>query len=95
MAPISAYLGQKLYYPDLKDMGSFTLFRDNREELSHPEILTHLDEEILPDTERVLLILHKELSVDTESGLNIEEIEQFENSWTSTERYYLYWVSRT
>ena len=93
MAPISAYLGRSLYYPDLGRMGSFTLFRDDRTELDRAEILAHIESKLLPQRSRVLLILHKKLKTKRD-GLKISPIAQFENSWTDTERYYLYWVEK-
>ncbi|MDJ0689150.1 MAG: hypothetical protein QNJ41_11630 [Xenococcaceae cyanobacterium MO_188.B32] len=93
MAPISAYLQRKLYYPELKRMASFTLFRAERQELEHSEILAHIESELLSDRERILLILHRKLKAEN-NNLKIEEIARFENSWTDTERYYLYWVRR-
>ena len=93
VASISAYLQRKLYYPELKRMGSFTLFRAERQELEHAEILAHIESDLLQDRERVLLILHEELSGEN-INLKIEEITRFENSWLDTERYYLYWVRR-
>ena len=93
MAPISAYLGRKLYYPELKQMGSFTLFRDERQTLEQAEILAQIESDLLQDRERVLLILHQKLKAEN-NNLQIAEIAQFENAWTDTERYYLYWVRR-
>ena len=93
MAAISTYLQRPLYYPEVQRMGSFTLFRDDRKELDHSQILAQIESDLLPEKERVLLILHKQLSAENVS-LKIEEIAKFENSWTDTERYYLYWVKR-
>ncbi len=93
MASISTYLQRKLYYPELKHMGSFTLFRAERNKLKHEEILAQIESDLLPDKERVLLILHKKLKAENKN-LQIEEITRFENSWIDTERYYLYWVKQ-
>lgn len=93
MAPISAYLQRKLYYPELKQMGSFTLFREERQTLEQAEILAQIESDLLQDRERVLLILHKKLKAEN-NNLQIAEITRFENAWTDTERYYLYWVGR-
>ena len=39
MAPISGYLNRQLYYPELKSMGSFTLFGGDREFDNHEYFL--------------------------------------------------------
>lgn len=97
ISPIAAYLNRKIYYPEVKRMGSFTLFKADRKELQHDEILEQIESELLQDRKKVLLILHKKLDEESRTltnELEIDDIMQFENSWTDTERYYLYWVRR-
>lgn len=93
MAGLAGYLNRKLYYPELKDMGSFTLFKEGRNPVKQPEILEQIDsifkQEV--DINRILLILNRRLSF-TNNNLEITPIKNFDRSWVDSERYYLYWV---
>lgn len=98
MASISGYLNRKLYYPELEDFGSFTLFggertSDNHENyMSHDQVLRQV--EILLNTQeedRILLIFHKPLEGFSES-LSIQPVQAFERSWIDSEKFYLYWA---
>jgi len=94
MAPISGYLDRQLYYPELREMGSFTLYREERREVSHAEILDQIQDliTIQKRADRVLLLLHKPLDAESET-LSIEPIREFTRAWIDTEHYYLYWVT--
>ncbi|TAE58645.1 MAG: hypothetical protein EAZ87_12605 [Nostocales cyanobacterium] len=93
MAAISGYLNRQLYYPELQTMGSFTIFNQNRKEVEQPEIFRQIYSLIneKQQTQKVLLILHKELQWQPET-LKVIPIKKFEKAWVDTERYYLYWV---
>lgn len=93
MAGLAGYLNRKLYYPELKDMGSFTLFKQGRNPVDQPEILEQIDAIFKRKVEinRILLVLNRELSF-TKNNLQITPIKNFERSWVDSERYYLYWV---
>ncbi|MGH1397553.1 MAG: hypothetical protein ACRAVC_26475, partial [Trichormus sp.] len=80
-------------YPELKDMGSFTLFKQGRNPVDQPEILEQIDAIFKRKVEinRILLVLNRELSF-TKNNLQITPIKNFERSWVDSERYYLYWV---
>ncbi len=100
MAPISGYLDRQLYYPELQDFGSFTLFGGDRESDDHKDSLSH--EEVLVQVrdllrsqnqaEKILLILHEPLETSIEA-LSTQPIEEFTRSWIASERYYLYWAT--
>lgn len=96
MAPIAGYLNRRLYYPELQGMGSFTLFREQRQMgVPHGEVLaqTYALLHNQKQRERVLLLLSEELNA-TDPRLVLEPIKAFERPHIDTERYYyLYWAT--
>ncbi|WP_414576768.1 hypothetical protein [Anabaena sp. CCY 9402-a] len=93
MAALSGYLNRKFYYPELKKMGSFTLFKQGRIPVEQAEILEQIYSLFKSEvaTKRILLILNKELKL-THNNLKISPIKNFDRAWIDSERYYLYWV---
>ncbi|MEH2420964.1 MAG: hypothetical protein V7K48_08550 [Nostoc sp.] len=95
MAALSGYLNRKFYYPELQNMGSFTLFKKGRQEIEQPEILSQINYLLKNQDEqkKILLILNKKLNVNR-NDLKIVPIKDFQRGWVDNERYYLYWVSK-
>ncbi|MGF2012314.1 MAG: hypothetical protein RMX25_012570 [Nostoc sp. DedVER01b] len=95
MAPLSGYLHRKFYYPELKQMGSFTLFKKGRTDVKQDEILSQINYLLKNQDEqkKILLILNKKLNVER-NDLKIVPIKDFKRSWLNDERYYLYWVDK-
>jgi hypothetical protein len=93
MAPLSGYLHRKFYYPQLQQMGSFTLFKKGRKDVEQDEILSQVNSLLKTQDEqkKILLILNKKLNVKR-NDLKIVPIKDFKRSWVDDERYYLYWV---
>lgn len=93
MAGISGYLNRKLYYPELQEMGSFTLFKKGRQSVEQDEVLRQISLLLKNQANRnkILLILHRELKLSRED-LKIMPIKNFERGWVDSERFYLYWV---
>ena len=96
MAALSGYLNRKFYYPERQDMGSFTLFKEGRNEVEQDEILQQVSSILhcQEERERILLILNKKKLSLSRDDLQIFPIQAFENAWTDTETYYLYWAQR-
>ena len=84
----------KFYYPETKQLGSFTLFKEGRKIVQHPEILEQISDIFLEkkDLKNILLILNNKLEI-SHSALTIKSLENFEKSWVDTEKFYLYWVT--
>ncbi|MGF1989058.1 MAG: hypothetical protein RMY62_014465 [Nostoc sp. ZfuVER08] len=95
MAALSGYLNRKFYYPELKQMGSFTLFNKNRQDVEQTEILNQINSlfQNQGNQNKILLILNKKLNVNS-NDLKITWIKDFEKNWIDSERYYLYWVDK-
>lgn len=95
MAAIAGYLNRQLYYPEIRKLGSFTLFKQGRTSVEQPEVLAQISSILnnQTDTKRILLILHKKLNV-TDKNLQITPIKSFERAWVDSERFYLYWVQK-
>ncbi|QCS50637.1 hypothetical protein FEK30_15055 [Picosynechococcus sp. PCC 11901] len=92
MAALSGYLERKFYYPELKQMGSFTLFKEPRTIVEHDEILRQIQDLLISQNiPEILLILNQELEAE-QNDLKIDKINSFERAWIDTERYHLYWV---
>ncbi|MDZ8223960.1 hypothetical protein [Nostoc sp. ChiVER01] len=93
MAPLSGYLNRKLYYPEIKKMGSFTLFKSGRQDVEQTEILSQINSLLKNQDElkKILLILNRKLNINR-NDLKIVPIKDFQRGWVDTERYYLYWV---
>ena len=96
MAALSGYLNRKFYYPELQGIGSFTLFKGDRNEVEQDETLRQVSALLNPptDQDRILLILSKHALATSRADLDIIPIQSFENAWTDTEMYYLYWAER-
>ena len=96
MAALSGYLNRKFYYPELQEMGSFTLFKGGRNEVKQDEILRQVNALLQPQEgrDRILLILNKKKLSSSRDDLQIIPIKSFEKAWTNTETYYLYWAQR-
>lgn len=93
MAPLAGYLNRQLYYPELQKMGSYTLFKDGRQDVQQTEILRQISSllETQKVNDRILLILNNKLNVN-QTDLEIIPIKEFKRAWVDSERYYLYWV---
>ena len=96
MAALSGYLNRKFYYPELQQMGSFTLFKAGRNEVKQDEILRQVSALLSSQSSggRILLILNKKKLSSSRDDLQITPIKAFENAWTNTETYFLYWAQR-
>lgn len=94
MAAISGYLDRKLYYPEIQRLGSFTLYREERQDVSQQEILNQIQGLLATDAalENILLLLHRPLETE-DMRLEIRPLREFTRAWTDTEHYYLYQVT--
>lgn len=94
MAAISGYLNRKLYYPEIQRLGSFTLYREERQDVSQAAILSQIQSLLANDSdlENILLLLHRPLETE-DQRLVIKPLQEFTRAWTDTEHYYLYQVN--
>ncbi|MBE9209944.1 hypothetical protein IQ244_26310 [Nostoc sp. LEGE 06077] len=93
MAALSGYLNRKFYYPERQTMGSFTLFKQGRQDVEQTEIFRQINS-LFKSQEvknKILLILNKKLNSNS-NDLKIVPIKNFQRAWVDSERYYLYWV---
>jgi len=100
---ISGYLDRDIYYPELKEIGSYSQW-NRRVSLDRNDTLFYIKSyfEDFPRTDRLLLILSKgsafpEMLPGDErvhGDLRIKADQRFERSWTKPERFYLYWAER-
>ena len=95
MAALSGYINRRFYYPELQQMGSFTLFKEPRKEVDHPEILRQLNVllESKSDLSKILLVSHETIEM-SEFNLQLTPIDKFEKAFIDNEVFYLYWVEK-
>jgi hypothetical protein len=91
MAPVSGYLGQKIYYPERRGLGSFVLFNSTRTEVNADEVLQQVSHLLNKRQSQILLILNYELKT-ARDDLLISPLAEFTNSLIYNEKYYLYRV---
>jgi hypothetical protein len=103
MAPLAGYLKRKIYYPQIENFGSFTLFKSSRYEVDNNIVFKQITEILKGDRllegdipSRILLILNSELDVTEMSNqlteLQLTSLKEFKRSCNEDETYYLYWV---
>lgn len=92
ISPISGYLQTQIYYPEIKKLGSFVLFNQQRKIVNDSEVLAQVSDLILQSHKPVLLILNHKLDA-SQSHLIIKPIKEFTNSFIGNEVYYLYEVN--
>lgn len=94
ISPICGYLNTKVYYPEIKSMGSFVLFTKQRKDVNDQEILDQTIS-LLKTNNQILLVLNRELNreiYNNNSAISLSSISKFTNSFMSDEKYYLYLV---
>ncbi len=97
ISPICGYLNKKVYYPEIKSMGSFVLFTKQRKDVDNQEVLTQTGSLFNQENNKILLILNRELNnelIAKNPLLQISGVSKFTNSFMSDEKYYLYLVSQ-
>ena len=93
ISPISGYLGKKIYYPEIKDYGSYVLFNGHRKIVDDLEVVKQATDLIKNKQDKILLILNHDIEPNTKKDdITIEPIEKFNNSLISNEQYYLYLI---
>ena len=97
MAPISGYLGQKIYYPESQTLGSFVLFNSQRKPVNDNEILQLAQKQLQQQNlSQLILILNHSLDPQAQhASLPIQAITTKTRSFIGNEQYYLYRVSQT
>lgn len=91
MTPISAYLQQKIYYPETRRVGSFTVFSQKRQDVGEEEVLMQL-QQLNQVYNPLILILNYELVVNA-PVLKISKLAHFKHSFLTDERYQVYCVT--
>ncbi len=103
VSTVAGYLDREFYIPELQDFGSYVQW-NNRVEVYSNEILDEVKVYLnkFPEVDRFLLILSKRSAVkNLEIGDSISfdkftltADKKFENSFHTSEVFYLYWVER-
>ena len=97
IAPFSALLNKKIYYPEREEFGTYTVWtgegKTNKTNITHQEILKQVTNLINNENPQILLILNEKLT-STIPIVNIKSLTQFESSIAKGETYYLYLVTK-
>ncbi|TVQ60570.1 MAG: hypothetical protein EA366_03530 [Spirulina sp. DLM2.Bin59] len=91
MAPLAGYLHRQIYYPERGELGSFTLFNAERQDVGPEEVLAQVTT-LLNTHRELLLILNYPLEL-TPPHLFIEPLAEFRRVLVETEQYFLYHIS--
>ncbi|MDJ0729292.1 MAG: hypothetical protein QNJ33_04790 [Crocosphaera sp.] len=91
IAPISGYLNQKIYYPEIQEFGSYVLFKNERISVNDDDIINQMTQLIAKENKDILLIMNRTF-LGQSSDLKIKFIEKFTQSFIYNEKYYLYLV---
>jgi hypothetical protein len=108
ISPIASYLDTKLYYPQMNDFGSFTIWSNKRNDnTTFQELLNSISN--LMDQGRSNLLLVKDsapqLTADGKTYIDLEKamikkdlqidfIKKFDNGIVSDEKYFIYLIKR-
>lgn len=97
VAPFSAFLNKKIYYPESEDFGSFAAWTANKNKqnknITQQEILEQIDDLLDKENEEILLISDKELKSNIPE-ITIKKSKKFESSIIIDEIYYLYLITK-
>lgn len=89
VAPVSGYLGQKLYYPRVHRVGSFWILKQGwLPDVSADDMLREIDE--YAKGRDVLIILNYSLNDQQMETYSLTKIAQFLGAMVGYEQYYLY-----
>ena len=105
VASVSGYLGSSIYYPELKERGTFTEWINRDSNLRREDSLIHIKNYMKnhKSVDAVLVILSNKSDLGDSfrsgdsrlsEGFTISFIKQFLRSYNEPERYYLYEVRR-
>ena len=97
VAPIPALLNREIYYPETKQLSSFTVWSDNKQQrdshTTHQDILEQTNDLINKGNKEILLVLTRELEANSDK-ITAEALAKFEPSITENEVYYLYLATK-
>ena len=99
---VSGYLNKDIYYPEIQDFGSYAQW-NKRTPIKSDEVLKEVQTFFKKNenVNRVLLVLSRDSALldlapgqkITYANIQITADKKFENSWHSSERFFLYWAT--
>jgi hypothetical protein len=94
VSPISGYLGQPIYYPETKGLGSFVLFNHQRQPVTLEEALEIIANNIIVGkfSEPVIFISNRLIN-NPHPLLTTNLLAQFDRSFIGNEKYFLYRIT--
>jgi hypothetical protein len=91
VAPISGYLGQKIYYPRVHRVGSFWILKEGwQPNVSVDEVIVDVENFKKKDGRDVLLILNYPLDDQKLEKYSLKKVSEFLPAIVGYEQYYLY-----
>jgi hypothetical protein len=107
ISPIASYLDKKIYYPQMNDFGSFTVWSKKRiDQLSFQQLI-HLIDSMMRDKTKLLLVKDSAPQItldgknfsDLEHGMiakdvQVDLLKRFEPGVVSDEKYFIYQVQK-
>ena len=93
IAPLSAWLNKKIYYPEIQDFGTFTVWTSKSKlfnsDITQRDILKQVEQLNKDTSNSLLLILDRELN-QISTSLNIQPLAAYKNSIVAEEKYFIY-----
>ena len=97
VAPISAWLNRKIYYPGIQDFGTYTAVTKNlierNRDISQENIIREIEKLVDRDNKSLLLILSSDELQKTSTFLNIALLKSFDEDSISEEQYFVYYIN--
>jgi len=108
ISPLATYLDTKIYYPQMNDMGSFTIWNSKRlNQMSFNEMINSVGKYIDDGKNRILLIKDTAPQITLENGkssdmekavvrnnLQVDLLKKFNPGIVNDEKYYIYLVQK-
>ncbi len=96
VSSISAWLNRKIYYPEIRDFGTFTVWTSENvmlnTQITQLDILKQIEQLKVGDSDSLLLILDNRLR-ETSTSLDIDFLVSYEDSIVKQEKYFIYYVN--
>ncbi len=95
VSPISAWLNRRIYYPEVEDFGTFTVWTPkstkHKTNINQQEIIEQV-EKLSKNSNKLLLLLDKKL-LETNSALSFDLIASFDDPSLVEEDFFLYSIN--
>lgn len=97
VSPISAWLDSKIYYPEIENFGTFTVWTPKSikldRDITQQDIFNQIEELTSNGLDSLILILDSELSETVTTPLKITFLKSYKDSIVKDENYFIYSIN--